>query len=319
MGRLIVYGDMMLDIRVNAATFPEPGQDAIVDGLAFLPGGSAANCAATAARLGAQVEFMGITGRDPLPGLLVDDLKKYGVGTRYLREIAGAVGATIAIIGGAGERTFFSYRGAHSAISYGPTPSDLIAPDDIVHLSGYSFQTDASRDTALSLMNQAKGCGARISLDPSFHFARDFALSEILTALDFIFPNQDEAVLMTGAASPAEAATILRERGAKTVVIKMGRDGCMIESEHTKAIVPAYSCTQIVDTIGAGDAFCGGFLTGILWGLGEKEAAYLGHAAALKVIEQIGGHSGAPTLEDLLKSGLLPPSVSEQLSPLNLK
>src|SRR5262249_61221689 len=97
MGHLIVYGDLMLDVRVNAASFPQPGQDAIVDSLAFLPGGSAANCAAVAARLGAQVEFVGITGHDPFPGLLPDDLKKYGVGTRHLREVDGPAGMPIPV------------------------------------------------------------------------------------------------------------------------------------------------------------------------------------------------------------------------------
>src|SRR5437764_675062 len=98
----------------------------MIDNFALLPGGSAANCAAVAAKLGAEVEFVGITGRDPLGQMLRDDLRANGVGLRYLRESAVSPGVIITLVGPNGERTFFSYRGANAVTPYGPLPPDLL-------------------------------------------------------------------------------------------------------------------------------------------------------------------------------------------------
>ena len=74
----------------------------------------------------------------------------------------------------------------------------------------------------------------------------------------------------------------------------------LIASAEGNCYVPAYPAAQVVDTTGAGDAFCGGFLTGQLCGLDEGVSAKIGHGAAVCVIGQLGGHAGAPTLPQLL-------------------
>ena len=85
--KLIVYGDIGVDLFVQVDAMPQVGQDAIAHNLAFLPAGSAANCAVTAARLGAPVEFAGLTGRDHLTPMLLDDLRDAGVHYRHLHQV----------------------------------------------------------------------------------------------------------------------------------------------------------------------------------------------------------------------------------------
>src|SRR4051812_3433379 len=118
--RLIVYGDLNADICLNVDKFPAPGQDVIIDQFALLPGGSAANCAAVAASLGTDVEFVGLTGKDALGHMLRDDLVAHGVGVRHLRHVDQPSGAIVTLVGQDGERTFFSYRGANALAAYGP-------------------------------------------------------------------------------------------------------------------------------------------------------------------------------------------------------
>jgi sugar/nucleoside kinase (ribokinase family) len=301
--KLIVYGDVVVDVLVQISATPHIGQDAIVDHIALMPGGAAANCAVTAARLGTPVEVVGVTGYDHLAHMLVEDLRSHGVGTRYLLQAEGPTAICIDTITKDGERTFYSFRGASARVPYGNIPPDLIGREDCLHVSGYSFQDEYSRETALALMAQARQSGALISLDPSFHFAREFGglALEVLADIDFIFPNREEARLMGGADDPQEAASAIYARGPRTAVVKLGQQGCYIASPQAHTYVPAYPAAQAVDTTGAGDAFCGGFLTAILWGLGAPDAAKVGHAAAVRVIGERGGHRGCPTLDEVIE------------------
>lgn len=300
--KLVVYGDLAVDLFVQVDSMPGVGQDAIVHHLAFLPAGSAANCAVTAARLGATVEFVGLTGHDHLTPILLEDLRTSQVRYGHLRQVEGPTAVIVAVVDQQGERTFYSYRGVSSWTAYGPLPPELLAPGDWLHLSGYSFQDEYSQATALAFIAQAEARGAHITLDPSFHFAREFRTryASLLPALDFVFPNREEAYLMSGATDPEQAAAIIRTFGVKTVVMKLGSQGCLIASAEGNCYVPAYPAAQVVDTTGAGDAFCAGFLTGQLWGLAASASAKIGHGAAVCVIGQLGGHAGSPTLPQLL-------------------
>jgi sugar/nucleoside kinase (ribokinase family) len=313
--KLICYGDLCVDIILQADSFPQAGQDSIVRQAAFMPAGSAANCAVTAARLRVSTQFVGVIGRDALGDVLFDDLKSNGVGVEYLRRAQTPTAVTIAVLDANGERTFFSYRGANAS-PYGMLPPDLLGPRDYLHLSGYSFQDEHSRHTSLALMEQARACGATTSLDASFHFARQRPL-EALADLDFIFPNLDEARLLGGTDDLAEAAARIRELGPKTVIVTLGEQGCYIESDQVTMLVPAYPAAKVVDSTGAGDAFCGGFLAGTIWGLNVEQAARVGHLAAVGVIAQMGGHQAAPSLDDVLKSELLPEALRMRIASVH--
>jgi sugar/nucleoside kinase (ribokinase family) len=302
MPHLFVYGDAALDIRLQTDDFPQPGGDVSVSALDFLPGGSASNCAVVAAQLGTPTRLIGVTGDDARAQVLIDDLRQHGVDLTHLRCIQGAPGIILAVIGAHGERTFFSYRGVNATHSYGELPSVLFGIGDILHISGYTFQTEHSRATAYQLIERAKvQMNCRLSLDPSYLFARDWKDPALLASLDFCFPNREEAYLMTGERDPERAADSLRTAGVKTVVIKLGEQGCYVASQPINAYLPACTASQVVDTIGAGDAFCGGFLSAILAGQDEHYAARLGMATAAYVIAVAGGHAGAPTLNQALQ------------------
>ena len=301
---LIVYGDIAVDVVVQANSTPEPGGDASGCHIVILPGGSAANCAVAAARLGTPVQFVGVTGSDYLAEMLVKDLLDNAVGTPHLRRTPAPTAVVVVLINRHGERTFYSFRGAAASAAYGPIAADLLRPGDCLHLSGYSFQDECSRETALALIARAKEVGAMISLDPSFHSAYDFRtkMYPVLRDIDLLFPNREEAERMTGMSEPPQAATLLRALGPKTVVIKLGSDGCYVASDEANTYVPTYPIHDVVDTTGAGDAFCGGFLASTLRNMPPSEAARVGHAVAASVIARQGGHSGSPTIIEIIET-----------------
>lgn len=147
----------------------------------------------------------------------------------------------------------------------------------------------------------ARRVGAQVSLDPSFHFAKDALgnFSGILSELDFLFPNYEESVSMTGARDPAQAAESLLRQGVKTVALKLGADGCLVKTSEQELRMPSYCVPRVVDTTGAGDAFAGGFLAAVLKNCTLEEAACVGHAAAAMIVSEMGGYTAAPTVPRL--------------------
>lgn len=298
---LVIYGDALVEILVQVESLPNSGQDAVVKELTFLPGGSAANCAVAAARLGSRVKFIGVTGQDNFDALLRKDLTHSGVDIQHLRQLNGSTAMVITIIDSTGERTFLSFRGAAATQDYGSISESILQSKDTLHVSGYTFQTYHSRNLANSLIEIGHQVGAKISLDPSYHFASELGKSnyEILSRLDFLLPNKEEALLITNTHDVHQAARRLLDLGVKTVLLKLGADGCLVATGDHLAELPGYHVSPVVDTTGAGDAFAGGFFSALIQGCNLHEAVTVGQAAAAIVITQVGGHEGAPSLTQL--------------------
>ncbi len=312
---LITYGDLIVDIIVNTDSFPLPGEDSIADKVVMRPGGSASNCAVVASNLGLPVKFVGLTSEDSLSTMLVENLRKFKVNVEHIRQMDGPTAMVIALVGSTAERSFISYRGVNESGIYGAIDPNLLETGDCLHVSGYSFQGANSRSTAIALIKQARAQGAVISLDPSYYFSREFGPRpyDVLSDLDIIFPNLDEARLLSGAQSPTEAATIIRALGPQTVVIKMGRDGCYVDAGRIQVFVPPTYSGPVIDTTGAGDAFCGAFLSSMLWGIDLIQCAKIANAVAACVIGHPQGIIGTPTIAQLIAARLLDPPISYRL------
>lgn len=300
--RLLIYGDVEMDILLKTNAADPLAQDVSVETLSFSPGGSAANCAAIAGGLGQPITFLGSLGSDSWTEQILADFRKFKVNTDHVKGCNGKTGTCVAVVDALGERKFYSYRGVNE------TDPPEIPPDSVwqkhhgLHLSGYSFQQPKSRATALALVRQAKAHGLAVSLDPSYLFAKNPPpeLDELLPEVDFLFPNRIEAALLSGKDDPLEAARALRARGVKTVLVTLGAEGCLVSSDGVEEFINIRANEIAIDTTGAGDAFCGGFLTAWLGGLSMVQSAKLGCAAAAHIVTRIGAHEHAPTWAELL-------------------
>jgi sugar/nucleoside kinase (ribokinase family) len=272
-----------------------------VDDISFSPGGSAANCAAIAGSLGLPVTFLGSLGSDAWTKPLLQDFRRFNINTRYLKKSIGQTGTCVAVVDAAGERRFHSYRGVNESDPPELPASVVWKKHNCLHLSGYSFQQPNSRQTAWGLLRAAKQHGVAVSLDPSYLFSQQTGseMEELLSQLDFIFPNFDEAALLTGEQDPLKAARVLRRRGVKTVLVTLGSQGCLLSTNDLEQLIKIDPIASVFDTTGAGDAFCGGFLAGWLKGLKLIQACKLGCAAAVHIVTRMGAHEEAPTSSDL--------------------
>ena len=288
---------------MRTAGMPGKGEDVRVESLGYLPGGSAANCAVAAARLEIATYFLGNVGKDLFGQMILRDLRAAKVNTAHLHQMEGDSGTVTSILTPDGERTFFSYRGVNTLEYNGIYPQRLFEQAAFLHLTGYSFQDPGSRQSALALMSLAQQAGVAISLDPSFGFVQAWGEDrrKVLSSLALFTPNLAEAVLLTGAQEPEMAALALLKLGPKRVILKLGTEGCLLADQAGIVAVPGFQASRVVDTTGAGDAFCAGFLAGQIWGLSARESAVIGNLAAAGVVEGLGGHSTAIEKETLCK------------------
>jgi sugar/nucleoside kinase (ribokinase family) len=300
--RLLIYGDVEMDILLKAESADADAQDVKVDEISYSPGGSASNCAAIAGSLGQPVTFIGTIGNDSWTEPLLNDFRGFNINARYVKRSQGMTGTCVSVVDDAGERKFYSYRGVNEVDPPGVPPESVWKKHHCLQLSGYSFQQPNSRQTAWSMLRTAKRNGLDVSLDPSYLFAKQTGseMDELLAHLDFMFPNLVEAELLSGEQDPVKAARVLRGRGVGTILVTLGSDGCLLSSKDNEVFIRIDPLEKVVDTTGAGDAICGGFLTGWLKGLSSIQACKLGCAAAAHIVTCMGAHEKAPTLTDLM-------------------
>jgi ribokinase len=314
--RLLAYGDIDMDVIVKTAIVSDAEEDEKVDGLYISPGGSAVNCAVIASNLGLPATFLGILGDDHWSKMLEQDLRKHHVNTRFLHRVSGQLAICISILNPEGERKFYSYRGVNATSVYAEIHDSIFRSQHCLHLSGYSFQTPHSAKVAARLMKGAKQHGLKISLDPSFLFAKhtDLENNEALSDVDYFFPSREEAYQLTKLRDPLKAARKIREHGPKVVIVTLDKDGCLVVSDNVEQFIKLENDQSVVDTTGAGDAFCGGFLFGVSNGLALDQACKVGSAAAAHIISRYGGHEFPPSREDIIR--ILSKNHEEELAAL---
>jgi sugar/nucleoside kinase (ribokinase family) len=302
MKRLLAYGDIAMDVIVRASSTTGAAQDEKVDNLFISPGGSAVNCAVVASSLGIPTTFLGVRGSDHWSKLLEKDMRKHHVNTQHLLRVPGQMAICISILDPAGERKFYSYRGVNATTQYPPVPASLMRRHACLHLSGYSYQTPQSAVAAGALLRAAKENKLLVSLDPSFLFARDLDLTsnDILANVDYFFPSREEACQLTKLRDPVKAARRIREHGPRVVVVTLDSDGCLLVDGKMEQFIKLKGIDPVIDTTGAGDAFCGGFLFAVLNGLAPAKACLVGSATAAHTIARFGAHESPPTRKDII-------------------
>jgi sugar/nucleoside kinase (ribokinase family) len=262
--RIAFLGDLTLDVVLRPDDVLVHGSDA-PGRVAFRSGGSAANAARWAARLGARSSFIGAIGRDALGRRLAASLAADGVRARLVRgtERTARIGV---IVERGGERSFVTDRGAADQL-----PASAIRPGwlalDALHLPAYSLLSDPLLAAASRAVELARAGGAIVSVDLA---SRGPLLSrgrrEVLRRLERIGPdillgNEPEVAVVAAARGPRALLSL-----APVVCVKRGADGCAVwarsdagdrEPLTLEVLAERVAAT---DTTGAGDAFDAGFL-----------------------------------------------------------
>ncbi|MCX5196624.1 PfkB family carbohydrate kinase [Streptomyces sp. NBC_00249] len=293
-GALVVVGDVVTDVVAVHPGPLAPATDTVAR-IRTLPGGAGANAACWAARTGAaEVRLLARVGSESArwhERALVDA----GVRPRLVVDPAEPTGTVVALVGDDAERTFLTDSGASLRLCPADWAPALLDDAAHLHLSGYLFFADCSRELALVALRAARTRGVPVSVDPaSAGFLAVLGPERFLAAVagaGVLLPNEDEARLLAGLPEPAGVARAAVElsRRVPLVVVTRGTGGALV-AEHGRitAEVDAEPA-EAVDSTGAGDAFTGGFLSARLAGATPAEAARAGCRTAALAVTHLGG------------------------------
>ncbi|MCD9199929.1 carbohydrate kinase family protein [Aeromicrobium wangtongii] len=241
---ILVVGDLVDDIGVRPLGTVNPASDTVSE-IRMTPGGSAANVASWLGHLGAPVRFVGRCGADATSRHAAA-LRSHGVDARISGDPDLPTATIVLTLDEAADRTMYVDRAANATLTAEHVPADVWEDVGWLHLTGYSFFDDEVRPLAIALVDEARRRGAGVSIDPSslgfLQAAGRDAAAGWLAGADLVFPNEDEQGFL--------------QLGGDGVVLTRGQHGATFAGHA----VPA-GATEVVDTVGAGDAFCAGFLS----------------------------------------------------------
>lgn len=273
-------------------------------------GGSAANVAVALARLGVPVTMVGAVGDDGYGRWVRDDLAREGVDTRGLCLLYEAfTPMVIALIEPNGERLVVIWPpqgGAHFQLEPDHIDAELMVGASWLHTTGICLRASPAREAILHTMELAREAGLTVSLDLNLRLElwnldgetrRTFERAVELS--DVIFGNAQEEIAPMAGVNSVEAAARSLCDGKRIVVARQGAEGTLATTPAETFHVPAFR-TQVVDTLGAGDAFNGGFIAARLAKRDVRESVRWGNAVAALKIGRAGAR-GLPSREELVQ------------------
>jgi sugar/nucleoside kinase (ribokinase family) len=291
---VITLGVHVVDVLVRPVEEIPPGQGgALVEQIRITPAGSAGGTAITLAKLGARARSAGAIGDDELGEVLLTLLERFGVDTSLLVRRDGVqTSASVLPIRPDGSRPAFHVVGANATYTSSDAPWEAIAEADCVHLGAPEFM---GGEEAAKILSYARERGILTTADllaPGEQAAQivDW-VAPAFAHLDYLLPNEEQVLGLTGAEDLESGCRALLERGVGCVAATLGADGVMVLDGDGVERVPAFA-TDVVDTTGCGDAFSAGFVYGLTAGRCRRDAAVLGCAAAALVAQGLGSDHG---------------------------
>jgi sugar/nucleoside kinase (ribokinase family) len=292
--KVVTLGVHVLDVLVRPVEEIPAGQGAtLVEQIRVTPAGPAGGTAITLAKLGASVRTAGAIGADELGIFMLELLEGFGVDTTLVvaREDV-QTSASVLPIRPDGSRPAFHVIGANATYSAADAPWEAIAAADYLHLGAPEFM---GGEEAAKILAFARDHGVVTSADILAPGEQAAAILEWIAPafahLDYLLPNEEQVLALTGRADLASGCHALLERGIGCVAATCGANGAMVVDRESAARVPAFD-VDVVDTTGCGDAFSAGFLRGLSLSRAPADAAALGCAAAALVAQGLGSDHG---------------------------
>lgn len=295
MNKVICVGNAVVDIIVKNGPERTPdGMTQFSESINMYVGGDAVNEAVSLSAMGNDVKLYTAIGDDALGSAFMSLIGSYGISTDgIIRDKEHSTTATVVTVDANGEHGCMTLRdGAAGNMRYAP---ELFGIDfsgaKLVSVASLFWSKGQREDDLVKLLSQAKEAGALtmadMVLDQSQMTLEDIAAA--MKYLDYLVPSYHEASYFTGKDSPEEIANEFHRRGVKNVVLKMGAEGVFASSEGRTCRVGTIA-DEVVDTLGAGDNFVAGFITGIVDGLELEDALCFGAAASAIAIRQYGAN-----------------------------
>jgi sugar/nucleoside kinase (ribokinase family) len=280
---------------------PEAGQLIATDDFLMDSGGCAANTSTTLAHLGVKAKVAGKVGTDTYGSFIVQDLASKGVETTGISTSHKHGTSKTVILPVIGEdRRFIHTFGANAEFGAADIDREALEAAGAFYVGGYMVLPNLAQDDLAALFQLARShnvCTALdvvVPADTASVSLRD--LERVLPFVDVFLPNDEEARYLTGEEEPRRQAEAFLRAGCATVVITKGGRGALLMDQTHVVEAPAFD-VNLVDSSGAGDAFAGGFIAGMLMGLDQAETLRFASAVGASCCMRLGCTTGIFTRE----------------------
>jgi len=297
---ITVFGSINMDLVATTPRLPKPGETVAGTGFATAAGGKGANQALAARRAGAEVRMVGAVGRDEFAGPALDLLDKAGANLSAVARVDGPTGTALILVGGDGENMIAVVPAANGTVSAAQAES---AVEGMQNGDILMVQQEVPAGSVEAALTSAKARGVRTVLN----IAPLIAETEDLAALaDIVIANETEFERLVGRdnLTAEEREQILLDMHGKTgqiLIVTLGADGVIAAEGGTLHRTKGLKIVP-VDTVGAGDTFCGYLAAsldaGLDFGDALRRAAVAGSLACLKA----GAQPSIPVAADVTAS-----------------
>lgn len=304
---VVCLGIIVADNAVREVDkMPDPGKLEQVREIGLYTGGCAVNTGIDLAKIGLRSAVIGKTGRDGYGDFILAELQKKGVRTDgIVRETAEKTSSSVVLVGRDGERSFLHCMGANAHFHEADIRYDLIEECSIAFVAGSLLLPEFDGAPCAQFLKKAKKMGRITALDTAWDARGKWmrTLGPCMPYIDYFLPSYEEAVQLSGEREPEKIADVFLGMGVKTCAVKLGKDGCFIKDAKTgeKHVLPTYGNVRRVDTNGAGDAFCAGFLAGLIRGWGLKDCGLFANAVGTHCIMSAGASTGIRPMPQIIE------------------
>lgn len=274
--------------------------------------GAEVNVCTGLTRLGHKVEYITKLGEDPLGKYVKNFLDKEGIGTRFITFDPVYKTATMLKSKVSSGDPVTAYYRKGSAFSH-MTAEDIDKIDfegvNLVHITGIPPALSLGcREATYRLIERAKEQGAYITFDPNLRPAlwdsKELmvkVINDLASKCDLILPGVSEGLILTGSSDPDKIADFYQKLGIKEIIIKEGSKGAYVRSGSKTYRKTGFKVKKVVDTVGAGDGFAVGIISGKLEGLELEDSVIRANAIGAIQVTYISDNEGLPTRDELDK------------------
>jgi ribokinase len=306
--QVVVVGSIMQDLTFACGEFPARGQT-VMGRLSVGQGGKGSNQAIACGRTGVRTAFVGAMGRGDYASEVAAFYRREKIGCRLALKPDQPTGTAVILLNGEGQNIIVIEPGANAGLVPRDVPRTLLTGAKVL-----VTQLESNQATTAHALRLARAAGVTTVLNPA-PMRPDFD-PRLLRHVDILIPNESEFVALVRklpglgrkkfdepalhAMSRDALHALCRHFKVPTVIVTLGSRGCFVSTTAGHESIPAYRGLKVVDTTGAGDAFCGGFAAGLVRHKGRiAEAARLGTAVAALSITKPGAAPAMPTRSEL--------------------
>lgn len=296
--KIVIVGSSNTDMVVKVPRIPIPGETIIGDEFLVIPGGKGANQAVAAARAGAEVTFISCVGDDLYGQQAIENYKKEGINTTYIKVQKGAhSGIALITVSQDGENCIAVAPGANN---------DLVAED--IHKYKEAFtdaklilvQLEIPMSTVEAVVDLANIMKIPLMLNPAPGRTIPISLIKMIT---WITPNETEANIITSRKflsdnNIVDMACELHNMGAETVIITLGKNGVYLKNDEYHEKLDSYKVKPI-DTTAAGDVFNGALAFALANKTPLIKAIDFAQRAAAISVTKMGAQPSAPFRKEI--------------------